>query len=149
MLFRNPSKTQTSLSLNINGKQMEEAITIKFLGITMTPYLNCNEYCKTITTRANKRIFQLWRPSNFNNLQESLLLLYKSSIRPLFLYANACWLNQLQMVICNMQKSAKQSTENLFKEGLHEESNLPVIRKLQIRLAKDYIKRTQKNKIET
>ena len=40
MIFKNPSKRQTSLSLIINGKQIEEAKTIKFLGITMTPQLN-------------------------------------------------------------------------------------------------------------
>ena len=42
MLFRSPSKRQTSLSLNINGPQIEEAKTIKLLGITMTPHLNRN-----------------------------------------------------------------------------------------------------------
>ena len=104
MLFRNPSKRQTSLSLNINGNQFEEAKTIKFLGITMTPYLNSNEHCKHITTRANRRIFQLWRLSNLNVEQESLLLLYKSWIRALFLYANACWLNQSQAVISIIKK---------------------------------------------
>ena len=75
MLFRNPSKRQLSLSLNINGNQIEEAKTIKFLGITMTPHLNWNEHCKDITTRANRRIYQLWRLSNLNVEQESLLLL--------------------------------------------------------------------------
>ena len=90
MLFKNPSKRQTNLSLNINGKQIEEAKTIKFLGITMTPHLNWNEHCKDIISRANKRIFQLQRLSNLNVEQESLLLLYKSWIRPLFLFANAC-----------------------------------------------------------
>ena len=89
MLFRNPSKRTTSLSLNINGRQIEEAKTLKFLGITMMPHLNWNEHCNEIATRANKRIFQLWRLSNLNFEQESLLLLYKSWIRPLFLYANA------------------------------------------------------------
>ena len=108
MLFRNPSKRQTSLSLNINGNQIEEAKT-KFLLINMTPHLNWNEHCKDIATRANKRIFQLWRLSNLNVEQESLLLLYKSWIRPLFLYANACWLNQSQAVFSIMQKAQNRA----------------------------------------
>ena len=33
-------------------------------------------------------------------------------------------------------------------QKLHEESNSPTIRNIQIRLAKEYIKRAQKNKIE-
>ena len=105
MLFKSPSKKQTTLSLNINRKQIEEAKTIKFVGITTTLHLNLKEHCKDITTRANKRIFQLWRLSNHNVEQEILLLPYKSWIRLLFLYANACWLNQSQTVISIMQKS--------------------------------------------
>ena len=108
MLFRNPSKRQTSPSLNINGIQIE-AKTIRSLGITMTPHLNWNAPCKDIATRANKRIFQLWRVSNFNVEQESLLLLYKSWIRLLFLYANACWLNQSQTLISIMQKALNRA----------------------------------------
>ena len=155
MLFRNPSKRQTSLSLNINGNQIEEAKTIKFLGITMTPHLNWNEHCKDITTRANKRIFQLRRLSNLNVEQESLLLLYKYWIRPLFLYANACWFNQSQAVISIMQKAQNRALRICLRkprwyrvQKLHEESKSPTIRNIQIRMAKDCIKRAQKNKIE-
>ena len=116
MLFRNLSKRQTSLSLNIYGKQIEEAKTIKIIGITMTPHLNWSEHCKDITTRANKRIFQLWRLSNLNVEQESLLLLYKSWIRLLFLHANACWLNHSQAVISIMQKAQNRALRFLFKK---------------------------------
>ena len=155
ILFRNPSKKQTSLSLNINRRQIEEAKTIKFLGITMTPRLNWSEHCKNVVTRANERIFQLWRLSNFNIEQESLLLLYKTWIGPLFLYANACWLNQSQTIIYIMQKAQNSALRICLSKlrwysvkKLHEESNSPFIRSIQIRLAKDYIKRAKKNKIE-
>ena len=121
----------------------------------MTPHLNWNEHCKDITTRANKRIFQLWRLSNLNVEQQSLLLLYKSRIRPFFLYANACWLNQSQVVISIMQKTQNRALIICLRkprwysvQKLHEESNSPTIRNIQIRLAKDLIKRAQKNKIE-
>ena len=155
MLFKNPSKRQTSISLNINGKQIEEAKTMKFLGITMTPQLNWNEHCKDITSRENKRIFQLQRLSNLNVEQKSLLLLYKSWIRPLFLYANACWLNQSQTVISIMQNAQNRALRICLRkprwysvQKLHEESNSPTTRNIQIRLANEYIKRAQKNKIE-
>ena len=155
MLFRNPSKRQTSLSLNINGKQSEEAKSIKFLGKTMTPHLNWNEPCKDITTKANRRFFQLWRLINLNIEQESLLLLCKSWIRPLFLYANACWLNQSHAVISIMQKAKNKALRTFLRkprmysvQKLYEESNSPTVRNLQVRLSKDYIKRAQKNQVE-
>ena len=155
MLFKNPSKRQTSLSLNINGKQIEEAKNKKFSGITMTSQLNWKEHCKDITSRANKQIFQLHCLSNLNVEQKSLFLLYKSWIRPLFLYANACWLNQSQTVISIMQKAQNRALRICLRkprwysvQKLHEESNSPTMRNIQIRLAKEYIKRAQKNKIE-
>ena len=121
----------------------------------MTPQLNWNEQCKNITSRANKRIFQLQRLSDLNVEQESLLLLYKSWIRPLFLYANACWLTQSQTVISIMQKAQNRALRICLRkprwysaQKLHEESNSPTIRNIQIRLAKEYIRRAQKNKIE-
>ena len=121
----------------------------------MTPHLNWNEHCKDIVTRANKQMFRLWRLSNFNIEQKSLLLLYKSWIRPLFLYANACWLNQSQTVISIMQKAQNRALRICLSkprwysvQKLHEESNSPFIRSIQIRLAIDYIKRAKKNNIE-
>ena len=121
----------------------------------MSPHLNWNEHCKNIAISENKRIFQLWRLSNLNVEQESLLLLYKSWIRPLFLYANACSFNQSQTVISIMQKAQNRAPRICLRktrwysvQKLHEESNLPTIRNIQIRLARDYIKRAKKNKIE-
>ena len=150
MLYRNPSKMQTSLSLNINRQQIEDAKTIEFLGISMTPHLNWNVHCKDITTRANKRIFQLWCLSNISAEQNSLLLLYKSWIRPSFLYANACRLNQSQTVIFTMRKPQNRSLKICLRkprlynmQKLNEEINSPLLRNLQIRLAKDYIKSGQ------
>ena len=143
MLFKNLSKRQTSLSLNINGTEIEEAKTIKFLGTIMTPQLNWNEHCKDITSRANKRIFQLQRLSNLNVEQESFLfLLYKSWIRSLFVYAYACWLNQSHTVISIMQKAQNRALRICLRkprwysvQKLHEELNSPTIRNIQIRLA--------------
>ena len=153
MLFSNASKRQTSLSLNINGRQIEETKTIKFIGITRTPQLNWNEHCEDIVTRANKRIFQLWCLSNFNIEHESLLLLYKLWILPLFLNANACWLNQSQTVISIMQKAQNRELRFCLSkprwhrlQKLHEESSSPFIRSIQIRLVRDYIKRAKTNR---
>ena len=95
------------------------------------------------------------RLSNLNVEQESVLLLYKSRIRPLFLHANACWLNQSQTVILIMRKAQNRALRICLRkprwysvQELHEEYNSPTIRNIQIRPANDYIKRAQKNKIE-
>ena len=94
MLFKNPSKKFSSLDYFINGTRIEGANSIKFLGVNFTPHLKKNEHCKSLVARANKRIYQLWRLSQNNIDEECFLTLYKSLVQPLFLYANACWIDQ-------------------------------------------------------
>ena len=146
MLLRNTSKKQASLSLSVNGKQTEEAKTMSFLGKTKTPRLNCND----IKTRANKRNVQLWRLSNLNVDQDNLLLLEKSLIRLLVIYANAFRPNQSKTIISNMQKTHNRALKICFRkhqwynmQKLNEELNAPNIRKLQVRQIRDYIKRAK------
>ena len=90
MIFKNPSKKKSDLNLKIKGVPVGKTQTLKFLGITLTPHLRWNDHCNSLKKRANSRLFQLWSLSNLNINEESLLLVYKSWIRPLFLYSNAC-----------------------------------------------------------
>ena len=84
MIFKNPSKKKSELNLKIKGVPVGKTQTLKFLGITLTPHLRWNDHCQSLIKRANSRLFQLWRLSNLNINEESLLLVYKSWIRPLF-----------------------------------------------------------------
>ena len=103
LIFKNPSKKESSLELNIKGISIQKTQSIKFLGIILTPHLKWNERCKDLIRRANSRLFHLWRLSNLNVNEESLILVYKSWIRPLFLYSNACWLDQSHALINKIQ----------------------------------------------
>ena len=103
MLFKNLSKQVSSLDLFINGTRIEGAKSIKFLGVNLTPHLKWNQHCKSFVARANKRIYQLWRLSQINIDKECLLTLYTSWVRPLFLYANAYWIDQSNSIINNIQ----------------------------------------------
>ena len=84
MIFKNPSEKKSELNLKIKGVPVGKTQSLKFLGITLTSHLRWNDHCKSLIKRANSRLFQLWRLSNLNIDEESLLLVYKSWIRPLF-----------------------------------------------------------------
>ena len=84
MIFKNPSKKKSELNLKIKGVSVGKTQSLKFLSITFTPHLRWNDHCNSLIKRANSRLFQLWRLSNLNINEESLSLLYKSWIRPLF-----------------------------------------------------------------
>ena len=106
--------------------------------------------------RANKRIYQLWRLSQINIDEECLPTLHKSWVRPLFLYANACWIDQSNSIINNIQLTQNRALRICVRKPrwysvkkLHEEANIPAVRNFQIRLAKEYLKRAKENKIES
>ena len=54
MLFKNPSKKGSNVDLIINGTQISEASSIKFLCVNITPLLKFNEHCKNLVARAIK-----------------------------------------------------------------------------------------------
>ena len=139
MIFKNRSKKESSLELKIKEIFIQKRQSIKFLGIFLTPHLKWNEHCKDLIQRANSRLFQLWKLSNLNVNEESLILVYKSWIRPLFLYSNACWLDQSHALI-NKRKPRWYQTQKL-----HEELNLKSIWEMQIKLASWYIQRAIKH----
>ena len=154
MLFKNPSKKDSSLDLFMNGTRIEDANSTKFLGINLIPHLKWNQHC--LVARANKRIYQLWRLSQINIDEECLLTLYKSWVRPLFLYANACWIDQSNSIINNIQLTQNRALRICMRKPrwysvkkLHEEANIPAVRDFQIRSANEYLKRAKEDKIES
>ena len=103
LIFKKPLKKETSLEINIKEMHFQKAKLIKFLGIVFIPHLKWNEYCKDLVRRANARLFLLWKLSNLNINEGSLILVYKSWIRPLSLYSIACWLDHSHALINKIQ----------------------------------------------
>ena len=100
MIFKNPSKKESELNLKIKGVPIGKTISLNFLGITLTPHLRWNDHCSSLVKKANSRSFQLWRLSNLNINEESLLLVYKTWIQPLFcILMPAGWTNPKQSLI--------------------------------------------------
>ena len=158
MLFKNPSKKVSSVDLFINGTRIEVKFfgVIKFFGVNLTPHLRLNEHRKSWVARANKRIYQLWRLSQINIDKECLFTLYKSWVRPLFLFANACCIDQSNSFIKNIQLTQNRALIICTRKPrwysvkkFHEEANIPAVRDFQIRLANEYLKRAKENKIES
>ena len=77
-------------------------------------------------------------------------------VRPLFLYSNACWIDQSNSFINNIQLTQNRALRICMRKTrwysakkLHEEANIPAVRDIQIRLANGYLKRAKENKIES
>ena len=156
MIFKNPSKKKSELNLKIKGVPVGKTQSLKFLGITLTLNIRRNDHCNSLKKRANSRLFQLWRLSNQNINEESLLLVYKSWIQPLFLYSNACRIDQSQALINKKQcvqnrvlRICLQKPRFYKVQKLHEEANMQTIREVQIKLANGYISRAIKHNTQS
>ena len=137
-------------------QELRAQIQSNFFGVNFTPHLKLNKHCKSSVARASKRIYQLWRLSQINIDEEFLLTLYKSWVRLLFLYANACWIHQSNSIINNIQLTQNRALRICMRkprwysvEKLHEEANIPAVRDFQIRLANGYLKWAKENKIRS
>ena len=124
------------------------------MGIILTPHIKGNEDCKDLIRIAESRLFQLWKLSNLNVNEENLILVYKSWIRPLFLYSNACWIDQSHAFINKIQNLQNRALRFcLWKpryyqtQKLHEEANMKSVREMHIKLANGYIERAIKHNI--
>ena len=154
-IFKNPSKKESELNIKIKGVPIAKTESLKFLGITLTPHLRWNDHCNSLVKKPNSRLFQLWRLINLNINEESLLLVYKTWIRPLFLYSNACWMNQFQGIINKIQYVQNRARRICLRkprcyrlQKLHEEANMQMINELQIKIANGYISRAFKHNIQ-
>ena len=97
MIFKNPTKNESELNLKIIGVPIGKTISLKFLGITLTPHLRWNDHCNNLVKKANRRLFQLWRLSNLNINEESLPLVYKTWFQTIFcILMPAGWTNPKQ-----------------------------------------------------
>ena len=146
LIFKTPSKNELSLELNIWRVSIKKTQFTKFLGTTFTPHLKWNEYCKDLVRRANSRQFQLWKLSNLNVNKENIIFVYKSWIRPLFLYSKACSLDLSHAVfnkIVNLQNRARRIC--LCK--LHKEANMKSFMELQVKFVNGIIKKAIKDNI--
>ena len=156
MIYKHPSEKESELNLKIKGVPIGRTISLKFLGFTLTPHLRWNDHCSSLVKKANIRLFQLWRLSNLNINEESLLLVYKTWIQPLFLYSNTCWMDQSQAIINKIQNVQNRALRICLRkpgcykvQKLHEEANMKMIKELQIKLANWYFSWAIKHNIQS
>ena len=97
----NSSKTQSILhsrlkadgahpDLQMSNSSLQESDTISLLGLTVSRDLSWKSYIQNVSKRAAQRIGSLYRASRYLP-PESILYLYKATIRPLMEYCCHLW----------------------------------------------------------
>ena len=90
VLHSRSKKDGTQPSLQMNNGTIQEQPSISLLGLTVSSDLSWKSYIQTISKKAAQRIGSLYRASRYLQPQ-SILYLYKSTIRPLMEYCCHLW----------------------------------------------------------
>ena len=92
MLIHSSKKkvSDSSLELSVEGSQVEQVLSFKFLGVTINNTLTWSDHVNTVCTKVYRNINLLRRLSWFL-LRPLLLLFLKSYILPSFDYCDVVW----------------------------------------------------------
>ncbi len=118
-------RRQPSLSpIRMSDAQLPESNSLRLLGLTLTADLRWNKYIESIASSTARKVGSLSRARKFFS-PESILQIYKSTIRPCMEYCCHIWsgapsvclgvLDRLQRRICNIVGPALASRlQSLF-----------------------------------
>ena len=110
LLSINNSRDPLLPSVSMNGTELEESNSFRLLGITFSSDFSWRSYIEAIAKSASMKVGSLLRARNYLT-PESILYLYKSTIRPCIEYCCHIWggapadalnlLDRIQKRICN------------------------------------------------
>ena len=108
--------TPTNFNYDINGNNLEEVASIKYLGVTLHEKLSWHEHINDMSNKANKSLFFIRR--NFGNSSvETRNLLYNALVRSRLEYACSAWdpfkLNEIGVLDNIQRRGARLPLVNL------------------------------------
>ena len=118
------------LQLTINDVQLNKVKQVKYLGLTLDSALALQDHISVITKQIGNQIYQLSKIRRFLNINAALCI-YKTTILPLFDYADIVYEQNLQTVNNKLQVLQNKSLRLIY--------NTPIdYRNLNNRVTTDY-----------
>lgn len=109
-LSRSTRKQAQKIELQIDNTNIKKCTKVKYLGIVISSNFKFIEHINHIIIKVNSAKAQLKNAFNHKYLNKNVkILLYKQIVRPLMLYACACWLQ-----ISSHQMERLRKTERWF-----------------------------------
>ena len=90
LLSFNRDRSYDACPISMSGKQLEDSDSFRLLGVTFTPKLDWRPYIQSVAKQASQRVGSLFRSQRYLT-KESLLYLYKATIRPCMEYCSHLW----------------------------------------------------------
>ena len=159
----NPEKTKVIIfsksrraepALSLYGDLLSYYLQIKFLGITFDNRMTFTKHFEEILERCNQKFHRLrilvnknWGPS-----PETILQIYKQSVRPIFEYGIASTITVSETVITKIQRVqssfirlALRFPKYVSARLLNEASGLPYVRERLITVGQNHLARMHAN----
>jgi hypothetical protein len=110
ILFQNGNKkiNNNGLTINIDGTNIDQVGSTKFLGVVINSKLNWNNHIKIICNKISKNTGIILRTRN-NLTHETLLMLYRSLIQPYIEYCNIIWAAGESTSLANLFRKQKKA----------------------------------------
>ena len=101
------------LQLTINDVQLNKVKQVKYLGLTLDSALAFQDHISVITKQIGNQIYQLSKIRRFLNINAALCI-YKTTILPLFDYADIAYEQNLQTVNNKLQVLQNKSLRLIY-----------------------------------
>ena len=147
----------TKLRLNLGSEDINVSKEVKFLGLDLIYKLTWTKHVNKIVAKMQQIINMLRHLKSKNTKSNNIMYLYKTMVRPLYMYANAAWANVTKSDLNKIQRDQNKAIRLAdilpmwtSVDELHQIGNLEIVSKTIQKLNSEYlvraIKRNKENK---
>ena len=124
-LVMTKKKSFMHLSYNLSGSQVAVVSIEKDLGVHVSSSLSWNDHIDLVISKANKMLGIIYRTCTIDCNQKTMLVLYKSLVRPQLEYASQVWSPYTKEKIKALERVQRRATKFILKCDLTYPERLP------------------------
>ena len=140
-----------NLSLSFGSEEINVSREIKFLGLDLNYKLTRIKHVDKIVAKLKKKTQHAKTPKIKNIKSNIIMYLYKTMVRPLYMYANAVWAYVTKSDLNKIQREQNKAIRLAYNlpmwtsvNELHQIGNLEIVSKTIQKLSSEYLARAIK-----
>ena len=141
----------TNLRLSLGSEDINVSKEVKFLGHDLNYKLTRTKHVNKIVAKMQQRMNMLGHLKSKNITPNFIMYLYKTMVRPLYMYANAAWANVTKSDLNKIQREQNKAIRLAYNlpmwtnlDELHQIGNLEIVSRTIQKLSSEYLARTIK-----
>ena len=145
----------TNLRLRLGSEDINVSKEVRFFGLDLNHKLTWTNHVNKIVAKMQRRINILRHLKSKRTKSNIIMYLYKTMVRPLYMYANAAWANVTKNDLNKIQREQNKAIRHAYNlpmwtsvDELHQIGNLELVSKIIQKLSLEYLVRATKRKKE-